>query len=225
MVLGLPFRKQRSRLPSGPELYRRLIGEHAPGRTFLDVGCMWGVNGGYAFHALESGASRVVGLDVEAATAQFLEENRRRGERVEFVQGDVTDPCTPDRLGRFDVVFCAGVLYHVPDPLLTLGHLRRMCGHVLILASPVFPEQMVGQSAVFLPGLDETSRRRLTYPSPHVKRGLDSEFDAEKGYGNWFWAFSPSCLRAMVETAGFAIVDFHHWGRLGCAVGGPRAAT
>src|SRR5207249_2697938 len=146
------------------------------GRSFLDVGCMWGVNGGYAFHALASGASRVVGLDVDPATPEFLAENQACGGGVEFVQGDINDGRIPERLGSFDVVFCAGVLYHVPNPVLTLAHLRRLCDRVLVLACPCFPEQEIPQSAIFLPGLDEESRRRLTYPSRHIKRGLDSEF-------------------------------------------------
>lgn len=221
MGLRALFRKAPPHRAAGPELYRRLIAEHVPGRTFIDVGCMWGVNGGYAFHALASGAARVVGLDVDPATPEFLAENEARGSRVEFVHGDVTDPQVPARLGRFDVVFCTGVLYHVPDPLLTLTHLRRLCGDVLILASPCFPEQAVPQSAVFLPGLDEASRRRLTYKGPHVKRGLDSDFLPEKGYGNWVWAFSGTCLRAMVETAGFTVHHFHRLGRLGCLVCAP----
>ena len=74
------------------------------------------------------------------------------------------------------------------------------------------------QTAIFLPGLDEASRRRLTYPGKSLKRGLDTEFLPEKGYGNWFWAFSPSSLRAMVEVAGLRVLDMHQWGRLACFV-------
>ena len=55
------------------------------------------------------------------------------------MQGDINDPDLPARLGRFDVVFCSGIIYHVPNPVLTLEQLRRLCGRVLILASPCFP--------------------------------------------------------------------------------------
>ncbi len=223
MKLARLFRKPTPRRPNGPELYRSLIARHAPGRTFLDVGCMWAVNGAYAFHALASGATRVGGLDVEPASAEFLAENASRAGAVEFVQGDVNDPGIPARLGAFDVVFCAGVLYHVPDPIHTLNQLRRLCRRVLILAVPGFDEQPIGQAAFFLPWMDASSRERLSYPTGNAKRGLDTEFRPEKGYGNWFWAFTPSCVRAMARFAGFGELEFHHWGRLVCLVAAPAA--
>ena len=50
-----------------------LIRRHAPGKSFADIGCMWGVNGEYAFAAEEAGATRVVGVDVFGPTPEFEE--------------------------------------------------------------------------------------------------------------------------------------------------------
>jgi len=33
------------------------VREHAPGHSFADIGCMWGVNGEYAYLAEEAGAT------------------------------------------------------------------------------------------------------------------------------------------------------------------------
>src|SRR3954469_21042633 len=95
-----------------PSYIRRL----APGRSFVDVGCMWGVNGPYAFVAEEAGASRVTGVDVFGPTPEFEAERSARASRVRFVLGDATDPRTIEAIGETDVVFCAGVLYHHPSP-------------------------------------------------------------------------------------------------------------
>ena len=142
----------------------------------------------------------------------------RRG--VEFVQGDVNDPALG--IGPVDVVFCAGVLYHVPDQVFTLRRLRALCRKALILGTTVFPEQSTPQTAVFLPGLDARARERLTYPTRGVKRGLDSDFEPEKGYGNWFWGLSPSAVLAMLGLAGFDVVEHHPYPRFLCAVGAVR---
>jgi hypothetical protein len=49
----------------------RLIREHAPGRSFADIGCMWGVNGEHAFLAEAAGATRVAAVDVFGPTPEF----------------------------------------------------------------------------------------------------------------------------------------------------------
>src|SRR5881409_4461971 len=79
----------------GPGLigrYADLIDRHARGASFADVGCMWNVDGAWAFGALKAGATRVVGIDLMPPTAEFLAQNEVRGRRVEFLQGDINDP-------------------------------------------------------------------------------------------------------------------------------------
>jgi hypothetical protein len=201
-----------------------LIDRYAPGHTFVDVGCMWRVNGEYAFHALARGATCVVGVDVEPATPAFETRNASVGSRVQFVQGDVNDPALAERLGRFDVVFCSGVLYHVPNPAQTIGRLRALCDGTLILATAVIPELESPHGAVFFPRLDAEARRRLSFYSSHTKVGVDTDFAPAEGYANWFWGMSPSCVRAMLVVAGFEIVDFIRHRYVVTTVARPRAA-
>jgi Methyltransferase domain len=211
------------RLLGRPPYQERLlasIARHAPGRSFLDVGCMWFVHGAYALEALDRGATDVTGMDLREASPEFAAANRRRGGHVRFVQGDVNDPATIDRVGRHDVVFCSGVLYHVPNPLLTLDRLRALCGEVLILGSATIPEQALPQGAVYYPFLDEPGRKALGHRTPptHPKIGLDTEYRPAWGYSNYFWGFAPSCLEALVRTAGFAPVERYVWRRATCLV-------
>ena len=201
-----------------------LIQRHAPGRSFVDVGCMWNVDGAYAFHALDEGAVQVTGIDLQEATARFHAENARRGSRVTFVQADINDATLPARLGKVDVVFCSGVLYHMPSPLTTLERLRALCGRTLILGSATIPEQHIPQVAVYYPFLDARFHGMLVGHLDHPRFGLDTTFRHDWPYANWFWGLTPSCVRAMLATTGFETLEVYTWRSAVCIVCAPRDA-
>jgi 2-polyprenyl-3-methyl-5-hydroxy-6-metoxy-1,4-benzoquinol methylase len=191
--------------------YNQLSGDIrrlAPGQTFLDIGCMWGVNGEFAFEAEAAGATKVTAVDVFGPTPEFEEKRRQRGSRVRFVLGDASDPRTIAAVGAHDVVLCAGVLYHHPSPFDLLAALRQMCRTTLILRTSTIPEvEGLPNAAVFFPMLDARSRElwslaRLGLPN---QAGISTEFQPRHGYGNWFWGLTPSCLRSMLTVAGFQV--------------------
>jgi hypothetical protein len=191
--------------------YQRLpeyIREHAPGRSFVDIGCMWGVNGEHAFVAEEAGASIVKGVDVFGPTPEFEAKKRARDSAVEFILGDAARPETIARVGVVDVVFCAGVLYHHPSPFDLLVALRRMCRRTLILRTSTIPEiKGLGNAAVYFPMLEDKDRRLWHLRRLGVDRqvGITDGFEPEEGYGNWFWGLTPGCAASLLETAGFRV--------------------
>src|SRR5687767_1491588 len=79
-----------------------LIRRYAPGKSFADIGCMWGVNGEYAFVAEEAGAIRVKAVDVFGPTPEFEEKRHSRQSRVEFILGDITRAGTLASIGVVD---------------------------------------------------------------------------------------------------------------------------
>ncbi len=185
------------------------VRQHVPGRSFVDVGCMWGVNGAYTFAAEDAGASSAIGVDVFGPTPEFEAERERRGSGVRFVLGDVTDPRVVAEVGEVDVVFCAGVLYHHPSPFDLLVALRRMCRTLLVLRTSTIPEVPgLPNAAVYWPMLSEEARRTwdLSRLGLSGQVGITTPFDPAEGYGNWFWGMSPSCVRSLLETAGFRVV-------------------
>ena len=189
-----------------PEYIRR----HAPGRTFADIGCMWGVNGEYSFIAEEAGATRVKAVDVFGPTPEFEEKKRERRSHVEFILGDAGRPETIARIGVVDVVFCAGVLYHHPSPFDLLVALRRICRETLILRTSTIPEvRGLPNAAVYFPMLSAEARELWNLRSLGLlhQSGISNEFQPAEGYGNWFWGLTPSCLESLLKTAGFR-VDF-----------------
>jgi hypothetical protein len=184
------------------------IRQHAPSHSFADIGCMWGVNGEYSFIAAEAGATQVKAVDVFGPTPEFEAKHAERGERVEFILGDVSSPSTLERIGVMDVVFCAGVLYHHPSPFDLLVALRRICRKTLILRTASIPEvRSLRNAAIYYPYLPDKDRRIWGRPRPgaSTKIGIDTPFDPAQGYGNFFWGFTPSCLVSLVETAGFRV--------------------
>jgi 2-polyprenyl-3-methyl-5-hydroxy-6-metoxy-1,4-benzoquinol methylase len=95
----------------------RMFGGSLKGKRVLDLAC----NAGYwSLAAIEAGADYVYGLEgrqmhVDQANLVF-EINKVEPKRYRFVTGDIfrTD-FTP--LGKFDIVLCLGLLYHVSKPV------------------------------------------------------------------------------------------------------------
>jgi hypothetical protein len=181
-----------------------LVREYAPGRSWLDVGCMWSVHGRICFAAEEAGATAVTGVDLMGETPQFRAEHERRGSAVRFVQGDLHDPATLERAGTHDVVWCSGVLYHAPHPIETLERLRAVTGELLILSTEALPELPWARGAtVFYPALDDRSRRAYAAAPGGEALGVTTPYEPGRGYANWFWGITPSALRGMLRVAGF----------------------
>jgi hypothetical protein len=207
--LKLLTARLRRRLAGSQPDREEVVRRHAAGKTFCDVGCMWKVNGRIAFVAEEAGASEVTGVDVMAATPEFEAEHARRSSNVRFVHGDLHDASTVADVGPHDVVWCSGVLYHAPNPVLTLHRLRELTRELLILQTMTLPELPgVDQGLVFYPGVrnprlyarwGEQAARSLRLPEP-----------GEDPYAPWWWGISHSALHAMLRAADFEPVD--QWG-------------
>lgn len=172
---------------------------------------MWNVNGAIAFAAEAAGASSVTGLDIMAATPEFEAEHARRSSTVRLVQGDLHDPTIAAAVGPHDVVWCSGVLYHAPNPLLMLERLRAITRETLILATETIPEVPgFKQACVFYPGLPDADRLAHAAARPgSVTLGVSTVFDREQSYGAWWWGMSASAVLAMLRASGFEILEQH----------------
>ena len=172
---------------------------------------MWSVDGAIAFLAEEAGAKRVTGVDVMEPTREFESQRRRRDSSVRFVRGDLHDQATVGAVGVHDVVWCNGLLYHSPNPLLALERLRALTGELLILGTQTLPELPGLQGAcVFYPGLPPAGRGVYAPAGSGGKVGIDSAFDSAGSYANWWWGITPSALRGMLRAAGFEAQEIAH---------------
>lgn len=206
--------RRRLGKPSNEEWWARrhaFIEKHAPGRSFVDVGGLFQLHGDIAFRAEAAGASEVTLFDVGDESYGGVAE-RGSGSAVRFVQGDLEEPQSVERIGPHDIVWCTGVIYHTPNPVLQLMHLRRITRELLYLGTHTIPEiPGFEQACVFYPYLSERARRA------HARSHWDAEqlvavgtrFDDRPmyGYGNFWWGITPSALRAMLATARFEVVE------------------
>ena len=99
-------------------------------KTVLDIGA-W--DGFFSFEFERRGA-KVLSIDIwdENALARFLFAREKLNSKVEYKRIDVHD-LDPDVIGKFDIVFCAGVLYHLRNPLQALERIRSVTKELLIL--------------------------------------------------------------------------------------------
>lgn len=180
-----------------------LVKKYAAGKSFADIGAMWGVNGLYAFMAEEQGATRVVAVDVYPESREFLAEKEKRRSSVQFVRGDINLLETTEKIGVCDVVLCAGVLYHTPDPVHLLTRLRAICGETLILNTASIPEiPGIRNAAVFYPFLD-AKQRKIWNQRIGSQKGITGPYEPESGYANWMWGMTPSAVESLLKCAGF----------------------
>ncbi len=173
--------------------------------TAVDVGS------GDGFFSLElerRGADRVLALDVDSiADCDWLPQARERlspsqrnsqewrqhfnlarewlDSGVEQQTLSVYD-LSPDRVGTFDIAFCADVLLHLKNPLQALLNIRSVTRRLAIIESVVEPD------------LERESAGR-----PHLWFGVVGE-EAEAGDNNTYWKLTSGALRDMLLYAGFA---------------------
>ena len=184
-----------------------LIKKYVQGKTFADIGALWGIHGENLFFALDNGARKVLAVDIYDETEKFKEEKLRRGQDIGFVQGDINAEDTIEKIGQQDVVLFSGVLYHAPDPVHMLMNMRRITKEILILNSAAIPEvRGMKNVAVFYPHLSQSQRKMWTR-GIGSQRAITSPYEPSEGYGNWLWGITPSAMESMLNVAGFEVIE------------------
>lgn len=174
-------------------------------KRVLDIGA-W--DGFWTFEALKRGAKQVVAIDDFSDYLGSLKaEDRRAWATFDFCRealGYSEDVCqrteisvydiNEARLGRFDVVFFFGTVYHLRHPLLALDLISAVCDGEIYTESAI---------------LDDYSPYRGGLGQGYAGGQFVAEFYPGKEYGdnetNW-WAPTLHCLAAMVHAAGFTDV-------------------
>lgn len=185
----------------------RFVRKYASRKSFADIGCLWGINGLNSFIAEESGANKVIAVDVYPENKEFLDEYKKRNSTIKFIQGDINLSETTDKIGMCDVVLCSGVLYHTPDPVHLLTRLRSICKGILILNTASIPDMLgIKNTAVFYPFLNK-KQRKIWDRGIGSQKGITGPYEPQEGYGNWFWGMSPSCIESLLQCVGFEVKE------------------
>jgi len=214
-------RRRRPQAVPWDERRYQWVREHAPGRSFADIGGLFKLVGEIAFVAEEAGATRVTLFDVgdpdlicegHPEWGWFEDKKAKRSSQVRYVQGNLEDPAVVDDIGVHDVVFFSGVLYHTPNPLLQLLQLRQLTGELLYLSTLTIPEVPGFPNAcVFYPYLPDDVRQHFAagYWWAEDLLGIGPAVDERPmcGYGNCWWGMSRSALQSMLRAARFEVVE------------------
>jgi FkbM family methyltransferase len=124
----------------------------------LDAGC--GV--GFFAQVLHECGLYVRGFD---GRMENVMEARKRFPRIPFGQGDIEDPDVV-RAGKFDLVLCFGLLYHLENPMLAIRHLRALTGKGLLIESMCVPGDQPGMMLREEPAQEDQSLTEIAlYPS------------------------------------------------------------
>jgi len=205
------------------DLRDEYIGRVVRGKSFADVGGLWGTVNEKISVAHAYGASALTMLDItplEHELWHLFEERRRTLHllEVQCVSGDVVMLAETDSCPQFDVVHCSGILYHMPDPIRFLVALRKITREFLVLTSVVTASQLKNQhgelripqaAVLFVPALQGQERATLqAYWQQFVGDnaiGLTQAVPTWRpdDYAPWWWLPTVDALRAMCRTAGF----------------------
>jgi hypothetical protein len=207
------------------------IAEAVAGKSFMDIGGLWGTINEKVSVAVKAGAARATMADIAPLDHALWRDFDARCASL-GIDGyakrrlDIVEPPQDVSELRHDVVHCSGIIYHVPDPYRMLANLRRVTGEHLILTSMVVPERIDNPGgsiafprdrAVFVPSMTDATRAIVArhfrdhnvsidgITQPMTERWLWP--DDTPNFGPWWWLMSPPYLCGLVEVAGFTIVD------------------
>jgi tRNA (mo5U34)-methyltransferase len=177
--VALPMLRSQAEVYFGDDIVK--------GKTFLDIGCWDGFN---SFEAYRRGAARVLAADHFAWSDKgwgnrksFEIARRHIAPDVEAIDIDLPD-MTPERVGTFDVVLFAGVLYHLRHPLLGIEQASKLSREWLIVETAMDAAEFDKPAMIFYPG---------------TELGNDPS--------NW-WGPNRLCVEAMLRDQGFTTVKF-----------------
>jgi tRNA (mo5U34)-methyltransferase len=159
------------------------IPQDLSGKRVLDIGA-W--DGWFSFEAERRGAD-VTAIDC-VEVANFLSIHHRLESQVDYRILDFYE-LPQAELGRFDIVFFLGVLYHLKHPLLALEIVCALTTDVAIVESFVTDGDTWGEHSEEIPSME-------FYETDELGNQLD----------NWIGP-RVGCLLAMCRAAGFARVE------------------
>ncbi|MBI4893139.1 MAG: hypothetical protein HY821_21120 [Acidobacteria bacterium] len=202
------------------------LGRIVHGRSFAEVGGLWGIVNEKVSVALQAGAASATMIDVTLPDAELWVAFRQR--IAEFglppaaeIARDVCSLAQEPDGPTFDVLHCSGVVYHHPSPLVLLLAMRKLTREFLVLTSAVQQEEienrhghftMPPSGVLFVPALNPEERLILsTYWRENA--GVESclgisepvPWDA-RDFGPWWWLPTPRALAAWCESCDFTLV-------------------
>jgi hypothetical protein len=174
------------------------------GATVIDLACN---EGWFSHRMLDWGADRVLGVDIRAQMIRRAELVRDHlgvpAERLEFRHADVFD-LRPSDLGRYDVVLCLGLVYHLENPVGALRIARALTSRLCAIES-----QLTRQSDPIVHGWGTTDAFEEAAASFAVRLEEDQEANMLASSGGVVSLVpNRAALALSARAAGFGEVEF-----------------
>jgi hypothetical protein len=208
------------------DLRDQFIARVVTGRSFADVGGLWGVVNEKVSVAAQYKASTLAMIDISRPESDLWTSFRERLASVGL--GDCV--CVSDDIcnfaaqttAKYDVVHCSGVLYHHPNPVFLLDSLFKVTGQYLILTSAIARETVINElgavqlpasGAIFVPALSRHEREILgkywrEEAGVEKCEGVSEPVSwSTRNLGPWWWLFTASVMLAMAESVGFRVLE------------------
>jgi hypothetical protein len=207
----------------------------AKGRTFADVGGLWGTVNEKVTVAAKAGAASVTMIDMQPfgneLWKQFFDRCASAGVKCDnSIEANVDDPEFPQAVGRYDIVHCSGVIYHCPNPLHTVSKLAQISRHILILGSTVIQPRTRNTkgeiiiepgSGLFVPALSSSQKGVIAHffsevGAIGVGASMENSWSLDD-YSPWWWLLTSDLIAGLLKVCGFRIKET-------CSEWGGRAA-
>lgn len=203
----------------GPDVRDAFLTEVVRGRSFAEVGGLWGTVNEKISVAHRAGAKTLTMIDVMPEGDEWWRRFEARMaelgiDGVECISGDATTAA----VGPFDVVHCSGVLYHLPCPITFLAKLRERLREHLVLTSAVLPLRIENPygvltvpegGALFVPAMSAADKAIYTHywqgTSDAAMWGINRDFPhfTLDNYVPWWWLLTVGAIREMARVVGF----------------------
>lgn len=208
------------------------ISDVVPGRTFADVGGLWGTVNEMVTVAGLAGASHSTMIDIQPLGNEWWRAFEERAASLNVsnyscIHADATLDGFSEQVGRYDVVHCSGIIYHLPDPFQLILRLREITREHMLLTSMYIPEfisnaegelDLTGGEAILAHAITNPARRAVIVR--HFEdRGLqiagltaplNEPLVLPNGRGNtspWWWLMTPGLLKSMLEIGKFEVLE------------------
>jgi len=221
-VIRLPWRRTNPLVPAKLEMIDAAFAKYGV-TSFADLGGVWGVEGGYTFHALDR-FPQVRGMLVDTHPTAAVTERAKKYPQLELVRGNFGDPAVAVRVGAVDAVFFFDVLLHQVRP--NWDEVLAMYGQARCLM--IYNQQWTGPGEIvrLLDLGEEEYFRNVPHKRSHpiyadLFRKLDQPHPDHGGrvwrdvHHVWQWGISDAALEAKAGALGYRLEFKKNFGSFG----------
>jgi SAM-dependent methyltransferase len=185
-------------------ILRMIYSGDLEGPSIVDLGCL---EGGYAAEFARRGLHST-GIEVRQSNFEnCLRVAHDLGlPNLKFVKDDVWEL---ERYGRFDIVFCNGLLYHLDSPRAFVALMGRCARHAVIINTHFAPTEE-SESFTLSPLVEHEGLPGRWYDEHNLDAASDQEQLEALKWSSWtntasFWPTREALAQAL-QDAGFDII-------------------